>query len=278
MAETAPNSKGVRLHIKNLSSDMTTEKLMEAFAKYGSVNGGEAKVDKEGTCKGFGFVIMAAEADATTAMKELDGKVLGEKEISVSLPAPKAEKPPKEDKPDKGKGKKEKGKGKGKTVRAPPSSDPMYSGYAAPAYPDPYSAYAYGMPGMDQMSMQMMMTQQLYMMQMQQMMAGAQAPVASPQQQSPAKGTGKKGKGKGKGKDKGKKVDGKFTGKLKSINTREDKGFGFIECAETMETYGRDVFVSSDLVPKGAKVGDQFKFSVILNDKGQLRATDVASA
>jgi len=112
----------------------------------------------------------------------------------------------------------------------------------------------------------------------QSMMGGAPPPTAPAQQTPPAKGAGKKGKGKGKGKEKGKKVEGTFTGKLKSINTREDKGFGFIECAQTMEIYGRDVFVSNDLVPKGAKVGDQFTFSVILNDKGQLRATKVTSA
>merc|ERR1711924_322011 len=85
------------------------------------------------------------------------------------------------------------------------------------------------------------------------------------------KGQGKKGKGKGK-RPKGTKVEGTFTGTLKSINTKEGRGFGFLACAETMATYNRDVFVSTDNVPEGAKVGDTFQFKIILNDKGQPQA------
>merc|ERR1712100_402454 len=68
-----------------------------------------------------------------------------------------------------------------------------------------------------------------------------------------AAGTGKKGGGKGKKADKGTKVKGTFNGKLKSINFREDKGYGFIECPETFALHARDVYVTSDAVGKDAK-------------------------
>merc|ERR1719235_327024 len=117
------------------------------------------------------------------------------------------------------------------------------------------------MPYMDPVYAQIMHQQMLTMQ-----LFGAMA-----QQAPDAAGTGKKGKGKGKPKDKGTKVDGKFKGKLKSINFREDKGYGFIDCAETMATYQRDVYVTSDLVGKDAKVGDSFEFTCVLDSKGQLR-------
>jgi len=280
-AVPAPKDKGVRIHVKNLGEDMTTEALLALFTGCGTVQGGEVKTNDEGKCKGFGFVVMATDEEAAKAIAEVNGKKQGDKEIMVVLASAKKEKA--EGKGDKGagKGKKEKGKGKGKTIRATSTNDAaaaMYpyapSPYAMPMAPYGAMADPYGM-GMDQMTMQMMMTQQLYMMQMQ----AAQMQMAAPAAQAASndKGAGKKGKGKGKAKDKGKKVEGTFQGQLKSINTKEDRGFGFIECAETMATYGRDVFVSSDLVPKNAKVGDKFSFNVILNDKGQLRASNVTA-
>merc|ERR1711933_64698 len=99
---------------------------------------------------------------------------------------------------------------------------------------NPYAAYD---PVYQQIMQQQMMTMQLYA----DMMAKQTAP------------TDETGKGKGKGKDKGTKVEGKFTGTLKSINFREDKGYGFINCAETKAIYGRDVYVSADLTGEGAK-------------------------
>jgi len=60
---------------------------------------------------------------------------------------------------------------------------------------------------------------------------------------------------------------------LKSINFREDKGYGFIECAETFALHARDVYVTSETVGADAKVGDNFEFTCVVDAKGQLRAT-----
>merc|ERR1711907_747425 len=102
---------------------------------------------------------------------------------------------------------------------------------------------------------QQMMTWQLY------------AHMATQPQVPNEKGAGKKGKGKAK--DKGTKVEGTFTGKLKSINFREDKGYGFIACEDIHKKYNRDVYVAADQLPQGTKQGDQFEFGVTLDAKGQ---------
>jgi len=141
---------------------------------------------------------------------------------------------------------------------------PAYPQQQYGMYPDPYA--------MDPMMMQMQM-QQMYMMQMMQMqmqMAGlAQPQLPAANEQVTTK------KGRGKGKHKGTKVEGTFTGELKSINSKDESGYGFINCAATMASYGRDVFVSSELVPSGAKIGDRLQFSVTLNEKMQPRAINV---
>lgn len=268
-APVAAASKGVRVHVQNLAEDMTSEALLALFAPHGTTKGGEVKTTEDGKCKGFGFVIMSTEEEAKKAIAEVNGTKQGEKELNVFL-APVKDKG-KGDAKGKGKGTDSKGKGKNKSYPAYP--DP-YAMYQAP-YVDPMQAYAAQVQGM-QLMQQMYMTQLYAQAQMQ--MAGMATPSAQPQQ-STEKSKGKtkgKPKGKGKGGDKGgTKVDGTFTGRLKSLSMKEDRGYGFIECAETMAAYNRDVFISSEFVPQGAEIGDQLQFSVTLSDKGHPRAANV---
>lgn len=254
---------------------MTSQSLLALFTPYGTVMGGEVKTNEDGSNKGFGFIIMSTEEEATKAMDMLNGTKQGEEIITVKLSNPKkGEKGDGKGKgKDKGKDDKGKGKGKGKKKGGPSEIDAFASPYQQPYGMSPYDPYGGADP------IQMMQMQQMYMMQMQAMYAAQMQMAMPPEMPSgPAgKGKGKKGKGKGRGKDSGTKVEGTFIGRLKSINTKDEKGYGFIECAETMATYNRDVFITSDLVPEGAKVGDPFKFNVTLNDKGHPRATNVVS-
>lgn len=265
--------KGVKLHVKNLDEEISTEALKTIFEKCGTVKHADVKTNKEGKSKGFGQVIMATKEEAEKAIAELNDSKQGEKAMSVLFP-PEPEKKETPQKADKGKGKgKEKSKGKGKGATQASYPDPNMNPYMMQPQMNPYMMMGqmpnmYGMdPVMSQIMQQQMLTMQLF------------GHMQAQQYQPPQAETGKKGKGKGKGpaKDKGTKVDGTFTGKLKSINFREDKGYGFIDCAETKATYGRDVYVSSDLVPAGAKAGDQYDFNVVLDQRGQLRATNVKS-
>lgn len=60
----------------------------------------------------------------------------------------------------------------------------------------------------------------------------------------------------------------RFRGKVKSLKS---ENFGFIDCAELKERFGRDVFVQPSQL-ENCKVGAGVTFNVILNDKGQPQA------
>lgn len=58
-----------------------------------------------------------------------------------------------------------------------------------------------------------------------------------------------------------------FSGAIKSFNPQ--KGWGFIECPETQEIYGKDIFVLSSALPGGtANKGDPVNFDVAQGDHG----------
>merc|ERR1719162_267173 len=57
-----------------------------------------------------------------------------------------------------------------------------------------------------------------------------------------------------------------YTGTLKSLSSRN--GYGFIDCAEIKNQYGRDVYVSADLLPQGAsETGAKLRFTVGQNSR-----------
>lgn len=66
---------------------------------------------------------------------------------------------------------------------------------------------------------------------------------------------------------------GAFWGSIKSFNPT--KGWGFIECGQTKQIYGQDVFLlKSDLCGLSVKRGDAVCFNVKQSPKG-VQATDV---
>lgn len=77
---------GVNLYVKNLADEITDEKLMEAFTRFGSIT--SAKVMREadnGATKGFGFVCFQTPEDAQKAMAEMNGKMLDQKPLYVAM-------------------------------------------------------------------------------------------------------------------------------------------------------------------------------------------------
>eukprot|EP00929_Paragymnodinium_shiwhaense_P001896 TRINITY_DN102101_c0_g1_i1.p1 TRINITY_DN102101_c0_g1~~TRINITY_DN102101_c0_g1_i1.p1 ORF type:complete len:531 (+),score=156.01 TRINITY_DN102101_c0_g1_i1:102-1694(+) len=64
-----------------------------------------------------------------------------------------------------------------------------------------------------------------------------------------------------------------FVGKVAKYN--EDKGWGFLECAETRQLYNRNVFVHKDHWPDGLTEGAVVSFQVELNDKGWPQARNI---
>lgn len=65
-----------------------------------------------------------------------------------------------------------------------------------------------------------------------------------------------------------------YDGVIKSYN--HGNGYGFIDCAETREIYGQDVFLhKNEFMASHSEVGQSVKFQVVVSEKGQPRAVSV---
>ncbi len=81
---------GKKLYVGNLPYSMDDQKLNEVFAAYGEVVSAKVITDYEsGRSKGFGFVEMANDGDAATAIQQLDGKELDGRNVRVNEARPK---------------------------------------------------------------------------------------------------------------------------------------------------------------------------------------------
>ena len=79
----------MNIYVGNLSSDVTDEAIREAFVSFGQVTSARVIKDKyTGQSRCFGFVEMAVQSQAQTAIKSLNGKELMGKEMSVSEARP----------------------------------------------------------------------------------------------------------------------------------------------------------------------------------------------
>ncbi|EDN67042.1 RNA-binding protein [Beggiatoa sp. PS] len=84
----------MNIYVGNLSYSMTEEELKEIFTEYGEISTVNLITDKyTGQSKGFAFVEMVKQADAETAIKELNGKTIKGMSIKVNQARPRGEKP-----------------------------------------------------------------------------------------------------------------------------------------------------------------------------------------
>ncbi|GAA5894516.1 hypothetical protein JCM6882_004840 [Rhodosporidiobolus microsporus] len=77
--------QGVNLYVKNLDDDLDEDKLKAEFENYGQITSCKIMVDEKGASKGFGFVCFSSPDEATKAVTELNGKMLGTKPLYVAL-------------------------------------------------------------------------------------------------------------------------------------------------------------------------------------------------
>lgn len=78
-----------KLYVGNLSWNSTEDDVNEAFSSYGTVTSVNLIMDRDtGRPRGFGFVEMSSDAEASAAIEGLDGRDLAGRNLKVNLAKP----------------------------------------------------------------------------------------------------------------------------------------------------------------------------------------------
>ena len=78
-----------KLYVGNLSFDVQNSDLEEMFAAHGSVRSAQVIMDRDtGRSKGFGFVEMSADGEATAAISALNGRDFKGRALTVNEAKP----------------------------------------------------------------------------------------------------------------------------------------------------------------------------------------------
>jgi len=75
----------MNLYIKNLDDTIDDERLRQEFSSFGTITSSKLEKDERGISRGFGFVCFSSPDEATKAVSEMNGKMLGDKPIYVAL-------------------------------------------------------------------------------------------------------------------------------------------------------------------------------------------------
>lgn len=79
----------MKLYIGGLAYSVDDKELEELFAQHGNVTSATVIKDRDsGQSKGFGFVEMADDAEAQAAIKELNGKEVSGRSVTVNQARP----------------------------------------------------------------------------------------------------------------------------------------------------------------------------------------------
>jgi RNA recognition motif-containing protein len=82
----------MNLYVSNLGFHVSDDDLINLFSAYGNVTSAKVITDREtGKSRGFGFVEMSSDEEGKKAMKELEGKEIEGRAISVSVAKPKSD-------------------------------------------------------------------------------------------------------------------------------------------------------------------------------------------
>ena len=83
-----------KLYVGNLSYNTNEEALRSAFSEVGTVESAVVIMDKmTGRSKGFGFVELATEEEAQSALAKFDGAELDGRSLKVNEARPQEERP-----------------------------------------------------------------------------------------------------------------------------------------------------------------------------------------
>jgi RNA recognition motif-containing protein len=82
---------GKKLYVGNLPYSIDDAALESQFASFGKVESARVITDRDtGRSKGFGFVEMASDEDASKAIENLNGQSMGGRNLTVSEARPQA--------------------------------------------------------------------------------------------------------------------------------------------------------------------------------------------
>ncbi len=83
-----------KLFVGNLPFTVDDAALNHNFSEYGSVQSAKVMMDREtGRSKGFGFVEMASDAEAQSAINGLNGQAISGRAVVVNEARPREERP-----------------------------------------------------------------------------------------------------------------------------------------------------------------------------------------
>lgn len=78
-----------KLYVGNLAFQTTNQELQQLFGQAGTVQSANVVEDRDtGRSRGFGFVEMSSEEEATSAIEQLNGKELGGRALKVNEAKP----------------------------------------------------------------------------------------------------------------------------------------------------------------------------------------------
>jgi len=84
----------MQIYVGNISYSTTEESLGALFAQYGTVDSVKIITDREtGRAKGFGFITMEDDAQAKSAIEELNEKEFEGRTLRINEARPREERP-----------------------------------------------------------------------------------------------------------------------------------------------------------------------------------------